>query len=205
MSAVDYLGFVAVKNQTPVLARANESDRERLKRQHGAGGIIFTNAADMPTLEALLRAHEVGYAFLEAPAPLADSPVVAAPSPNLGWRDDARRRLRSAVDDIGKGDAVFHEDYSFVPALDTDGLDAFLAEAHTFLGREDTTEEGWDELLMSFAGRVAEGDPPVLVILDDRSVDDDDEEEPLPLLGFADLELDLGRGALGGPPPLVQR
>src|SRR6266545_1215909 len=103
MSSVDYLGFVAVKEKTPVLARANEDERKALRRQHGADAIIFTEAADMPALEALLEANQVGYAFLEMPAPLADAPVVAAPSSNLGWRDDARRRLRSAVDDAGKG------------------------------------------------------------------------------------------------------
>jgi hypothetical protein len=202
MSNVDYLGFVAVADKTPLLVRAEDDEtRDLIRDRHGPQGVIFTEADDMPSLEALLQAHQVGYAFLEAPRPFADKPIVAAPASHLPWREDARRRLTHALDDRERGDAIFHEDYAFVPALWLDGLDRFLEHAYYLLEKADTSEDEWNKFLVESATEVAAFDPAVSTSKDDAGPA---APEPVPLFTLADLALTEQRGALGGPPPLAR-
>jgi hypothetical protein len=199
---IDYLGFVAVGKKTPLLVRADDDDdRDVIRDRHGSEGVIFTTAADMPSLEALLEAHEVGFAFLQTPSPLADSPVVASPSVHLSWRDDARRRLSHALDDRERGDAIFHEDYAFIPALATDAVDGFLDRAFQLLDNSETTEDQWNDLLVEASRDVAALDP-VTPATDEET--EPSSTGPAPLFSTADLVLTRHRGALGGPPPLVR-
>lgn len=198
-TSVDYFGFTRVGQKTPLLVRAPEEKRETLRERHGRDGVIFTEARDMPSLEALLEAHEVGYTVLQLPPPFADDEVVAAPS-HSDWRTDASTRLAAAVEDASNGDALFHENYAFIPALREEDLDHFLAQAHAMFGNDDTTEGDWQQLLFEAEQLVAGQDPPVLAALED--------EPPVPneihpLLTTDDLRLTKGVGAIGGPPPLV--
>lgn len=202
MTSIDYLGFVAVGEKTPLLVHAEENERETVRALHGADGVIFTEAADMPSLEALLRANEVIYAVLQTPPPLADNPIVAAPSANLEWRQDAKRRLAQALDDREKGDAVFHEDYSFLPALNLETLDSTLERAHRLLDDPATTQEGWEAFLLAMSEAVASLDPDVVPAESDAP---DVAPERAPYFSTTDLALTLHRGALGGPPPLARR
>jgi hypothetical protein len=198
--AVDYLGFVKVGDRTPLLVRAPEEERDQVRKTHAREKVIFTQAQDMPSLEELLAAHEVDYAVLQLPAPLADDTAGAPTMASADWKQRAKARLDRAVEDAPKGDAIFEEDLSFVPALLSEDLDRFLDEAHAFLGRNDATEEAWNAFLLEADLRSALGDPPVLDNLEEGPIAT---EGPRPLFWVEDLGLQSSRGAIGGPRPLA--
>ena len=65
-----------------------------------SSGVIYTDRADMPSLEELLRQHEIAYAVLERPAPEAATEVTrtpATPAVELSPVDPVRIVIASAV------------------------------------------------------------------------------------------------------------
>jgi hypothetical protein len=183
----------------PLIVRANADDRERVRRE-ASGGVLFTEAADMPSLERLLQDHGVLYAVLEAAGPAVEEPVV--PTENFtGWRDEANERIAFNVG-ISQSDEVMDEDYVFLAALGSDALDRFLAQAHALLADQGTTEDAWMGFLDATASSTDEA-------MDHTPLENTAPAEDLaetlapPMLSIADLEIEFTRGALGGPRPLV--
>jgi hypothetical protein len=199
MSSVEYLGFVKVGDRTRLLVRAPEEERDRVKEAHERDEVIFTRAKDMPSLEALLQAHQVDYAVLQLPPPLADGETTET-GPDNDWRTQASARLAQSVEQAVKGGAMLHEELSFIPALPADDLDDFLARAEKLLGLPGTTNADWNEFLLNQDRRVAAADPSSVVDSDEVAASEDG---AAPLLTASDLSLAYTRGAIGGPRPLV--
>jgi hypothetical protein len=196
--SVDYLGFVKVGERTPLLVRADDSEREKVLRSAPPGGVIFTRAEDMPSLEDLLAAHAVDYAVLQLPLPLEGGGDLA-PLEIADWRDEARSRLIAHVEGAQRDEFVFDEDLSFVPSLAADALDAFLARADSELQRRDTSPAQWDAFLLAEDQRVVDDHATV----EDASEEHEEDDAPAPLFTTEHLRLNYSSGALGGPAPLA--
>jgi hypothetical protein len=201
VAEVEYFGTVQVQGRTPLLARAGEDDRDEIRRIH-SGGVIFTDSADMPSLEELLEAHQVDYAVLEPTAPSADDEFVEISTEPRDWRDAARQRLDFHVE-AGDRDELMDEEFAFIAALAGDELDDFLKRAHHMLGDGSSTEEAWTSFLESEDAAVGAADSGSALPPLERAFESQPEDVPAPLFSPAEIRLEFSRGAIGGPAPLV--
>jgi hypothetical protein len=201
-TSVEYLGFVQTTDgRSPVLARAgNATAREDAKREN-SGGVIFTEAQDMRSLEELLQAHEVAYAVLEAPWPAVDD-IGDMHGLSPDWREEARDRLAFNLE-IASEDDVMDEDYVFLAALSSDALDAFLERAYAALDKESTTEGDWGAFLEREAVVADESLAHRPLPAEKASPEPVSETGPV-LLSLADLQIAFTGGAMGGPRPLAE-
>lgn len=78
------LGMVSLSSgETRVVFTSPEIDVRAGAREpapEASSGVIYTDRADMPSLEELLRQHEIAYAVLERPAPEAATEGTRAPA-----------------------------------------------------------------------------------------------------------------------------
>jgi hypothetical protein len=200
--SVRYFGTLeTIDGQTPLIARANDGLRDATRRE-ASGGVIFTDAKDMPSLEVLLAVHGVLYAVLEAPAPDVEERTVDLHVPTT-WRDEVSDRLAFNLD-IADRDEVMDEDFVFLASLDSDHIDAFLDRAHKLLSDESAKEQDWQALVEeeSLAAEERLGHTPFAPIETGPVEDTASESAPL-LLSLDDLDIEFSRGAFGGPRPLA--
>jgi len=197
--AVRYLGAARTTDgSAPLIVHAEkEEDRKRVVSE-ASGGVLFTEAEDMPSLERLLEQHRISYAVLEGPPSSADDASVSE-FVSGDWRDEARARLDRNVA-VADRDAVMDEEYSFLAALERDALDAFLDRALGLLSDPRISNEQWEAFLEheTTITDAALSHAPVAL---GESVADETEGAP-PTLTLADLSISFSRGAIGAPRPL---
>jgi hypothetical protein len=201
---VKYLGTAAtVSGETPLIVNTKDEQAREKVRRETSGGVLFTDAEDMPSLERLLEEYRVTYAVLEATPVIADIAPVEQEITLTDWRERARHLVRDQAA-LADQEGPMEESYVFLAALDEDSLDSFVDRAYALLDDAKTDEPRWSSFLAAetaVANSLIQHDPLPIAAEHEASK----AQEVSPLLRLDDIDVMFSRGAFGGPRPLIDR
>jgi hypothetical protein len=198
------LGIATTADGRTALIVAENEERGSRRHDETSGDVLLTRSQDMRSLEELLQAHQVLYAVLEAPAP--DIEEAALSDLIGGWREQARRKLKSNRDRARTSEPL-DEDFTFLAAYTADDVDAVIERAECLLDDSSATEAAWGDLLRAEVQAADEYLGHRVISLGEVDVSEHGEMPSggEPRLSVASLGIRFERGAFGGPLPLVER